>query len=191
LNWFQKAFETNQCFHKYEQTMTETMNNADYWTITAAAAMNMTCGDGNNGDGNNCRPITIRRDDGRLYHGHVNEHGEKHGQGTLKMDVCVTGTVGDENSHTSRWTEFTGNWCNGLMHGYGVMRRMTERGVDYVVYDGMWDNGVPAIQCGENTNGESEYDDEDDEDHEDDEYEYYRGCNSPRRGDYDHCEEAS
>jgi hypothetical protein len=165
-----------------ERTMTETIT-SNYWTATAAAAMNMTCGCG---DGNDRRPITIRHDDGRVYHGHVNEHGEKHGQGTLKMDVCVTGTVGDEGSHTTRWTEFSGSWRNGVMHGYGVMRRMTERGVDYVVHDGMWDDGVPVL---ENMNGEDP--EEEDPEEEDPEEEYYRGCSSPKYGDYDHHEEAS
>jgi hypothetical protein len=174
--------------------MTETMNNADYWTATAAAAMNMTCG-----DGNDRRPITIRHDDGRLYNGYVNEHGEKHGQGTLRMDVCVTGTVGDETSHTTRWTEFSGSWRNGVMHGHGVMRRMTEQGVDYVVHDGMWDNGVPIIHApiihapmineDEASCHSMLHDDDDDDDDDDDEY--YRGCNSPRCGDYDYHEEAS
>lgn len=166
--------------------MTETMT-SNYWTATAAAAMNMTCGSGGNGR----LPITIRHDDGRVYHGYVNEHGEKHGQGTLKMDVCVTGTVGDESSHTTRWTEFSGSWRNGVMHGYGVMRRMTERGVDYVAHDGMWDDGVPIININK--------DEEEEEDEastswltcdDDDEY-YNKFHDSPRRGDYDHHEEAS
>lgn len=171
--------------------MTETMNNgtSNYWTATAAAAMNMTCG-------GNCQrlPITIRHDDGRVYHGYVNEYGEKHGQGTLKMDVCVTGTVGDESSHTTRWTEFSGSWRNGVMHGYGVMRRMTERGVDYVAHDGMWDDGVPIINIIK--------DEEEEEDEAswltstwltcDDDEEYYNmNHDLPRRGDYDHHEEAS
>ena len=190
--------------------MTETMTNdtSNYWTATAAAAMNMTCG------GN---PITIRHDDGRVYHGYVNEHGEKHGQGTLKMDVCVTGTVGDESSHTVRWTEFSGSWRNGVMHGYGVMRRMTERGVDYVAHDGMWDDGVPIIHAPiihapiihapiinkDQENEENEHEvswscqqmryasmsAEDDDDDDDDEYNKFH--DSPRRGDYDHHEEAS
>ena len=168
--------------------MTEMMKN-EYWTATAAAAMNMTCGG---------IPITIRHDDGRVYHGYVNEHGEKHGQGTLKMDVCVTGTVGDEGSHMVRWTEFSGSWRNGVMHGYGVMSRMTERGVDYVAHDGMWDDGVPIINKDEENEASwswqqmraaayaSMSDDDDEYD------EYYRSYNdSPRCGDYDHNEEAS
>ena len=166
---------------------------SDYWTFIATAAMHNHCGGG--GGGNQKRPITIMHDDGRLYHGHVNEYGEKHGQGTMKMDVCVTGTVGDENSHTTRWTEFSGNWCNGLMHGHGVMRRMTEQGVDYVVHDGLWDNGVPVLEnmTVENMNGEDPEDEEPEEDPEEEEPEdeYYRGCSSPKYGDYDHCEEAS
>jgi hypothetical protein len=40
----------------------------------------------------------------------------------------------------------------------------------------MWDDGVPVL---ENMNGE------------DPEEEYYRGCSSPKYGDYDHHEEAS
>jgi hypothetical protein len=180
--------------------MTETTNNADYWTLTASAAMNMTCGDG--------IPITIRHDDGRVYHGCVNEHGEKHGQGTLKMDVCVTGTVGDESSHTVRWTEFSGSWRNGVMHGYGVMSRMTETGVDYVAHDGMWDDGVPIIHApiihAPIINDEENEDEDEDEeaswswqqmyaesDDDDDDDEYHNNNNLHNSPGYDHHEEAS
>jgi hypothetical protein len=135
-----------QTINERRTMQTQTMNKCtDYWTITANAAMNMICSSGNVGGGGNGRPITIRRDDGLIYRGYVNEHGEKHGQGTLTTDVCITGTVGDPKSHMQKWTEFTGSWCNGLMHGYGVMRHMSERGVECVVHDGMWDNGVPVI----------------------------------------------
>ena len=174
----------------------QTMNTTtDYWTATAmaaATAATMPCGG---------IPITIRHDDGRVYHGCVNEHGEKHGQGALKMDVCVTGTVGDEGSHTVRWTEYSGSWRNGVMHGYGVMRRMTEKGVDYVAHDGMWDDGVPII----NDDEENEEDGNEEDGNEasswqqmsyasmcadDDDDEYHNNLHHSPPG-YDHHEEAS
>ena len=146
------------------QTQTQTQ---DYWTATAMAATQKD-------------PITIYGDDGSMYQGHVNEHGEKHGQGTLKTEIYITGVVGDENSHLMKWTEFSGNWKNGLMHGLAVMRKMSGNGVTQVVYDGMWCNGVPVL---------------DDDDHEpaydDAYYDRMEGSETPQRGDYDHSEEAS
>jgi hypothetical protein len=76
---------------------------------------------------------------------------------------------------------------------------MTEQGVDYVVHDGLWDNGVPVLEnmTVENMNGEDPEEDPEEEEPEEDpeeeepEDEYYRGCSSPKYGDYDHCEEAS
>jgi len=78
------------------------------------------------------------------------------------------------------------------------MSRMTERGVDYVAHDGMWDDGVPIINKDEENEASwswqqmraaayaSMSDDDDEYD------EYYRSYNdSPRCGDYDHNEEAS
>lgn len=89
-------------------------------------------------------PVTIYGDDGSMYTGHVNEHGAKHGQGTLKTEIYITGVVGDDNSHLMKWTEYTGNWDNGLLHGHGVMRKMSGNGTSNVIYEGLWDNGVPA-----------------------------------------------
>jgi hypothetical protein len=103
----------------------------DYWTATAMAVpMPRT-------------QVIIHDEDGSVYQGHVNEHGAKHGQGTLKTAICMSGIVGDDNSHLMKWTEFSGNWCNGLLHGYGIMRKMCGNGVVEVVHDGIWDNGVP------------------------------------------------
>ena len=114
------------------QTQTQNQNQTqDYWTATAMAATQKD-------------PITIHNEDGSMYQGHVNEQGEKHGQGTLKTEIYITGVVGNDNSHLMKWTEFTGNWVNGLMHGHGIMRKMSGNGVIQVVYDGMWDNGVPV-----------------------------------------------
>lgn len=116
-------------------------------------------------------PVTLYEDDGGMYQGHVNEHGAKHGQGTLKTAIYITGLVGDENSHLMRWTEYSGNWDNGLLHGQGIMRHVFGNGAFKVVHDGMWDNGVPV------------YDDA--------YYDRMEGSETPQRGDYDHSEEAS
>ena len=90
-------------------------------------------------------PITIYQDDGSMYEGFVNERGEKHGQGKFKTAICISGVVGDENSHLAKWTEFEGQWCNGVLHGQGVMREMSDKGVVRVVHDGMWDTGVAVV----------------------------------------------
>ena len=121
----------NQCFKETTNMQTQNQNQTqDYWTATAMAATQKD-------------PITIYNEDGSMYQGHVNEHGEKHGQGTLKTEIYITGVVGNDNSHLMKWTEFSGNWVNGLMHGYGIMRKMSGNGVTQVVHHGMWDNGVP------------------------------------------------
>ena len=176
----------------------------DYWTATAAAVVAAAT---------TRPPITIHYDDGSMYQGDVNEHGKKHGQGTLKTEIYITGVVGDENSHLMKWTEFSGNWFNDVMHGTGVMRKMSGNGDVKVVYDGMWDTGVPInpapdqvdeiicmdIMSDDGDDGYDGYEEEEEEEEEErrramfaDDDEYYRRYNeSPRRGDYDHREEAS
>ena len=112
------------------QTQTQTQTQPqEYWTATAMAAKT---------------PVTLHDEDGSTYVGYVNERGEKHGQGTLKTSIYLFGIVGSDNSHLMKWTEFSGNWENGLMHGHGVMRKMSGNGVTQVVHNGMWDNGVPV-----------------------------------------------
>jgi hypothetical protein len=117
-----------------------------YWTATAFAAMPNAPAPEPAPEPK--EPVTLYNDDGSMYTGHVNENGAKHGQGTLKTEICISGVVGDENSHLMQWTDFTGNWDNGLMHGPGVMRKITSNdkgdGTSLVIYDGMWDNGVPV-----------------------------------------------
>jgi hypothetical protein len=109
----------------------QTMNmNNEYWTATAVAATKA--------------PVRIYNEDGSMYEGCVNEFGEKHGAGIFKTEIYISGVVGDENSHLAKWTEFEGEWCNGLLHGQGVMREMSDKGVIRIAHDGMWDNGVPA-----------------------------------------------
>ena len=106
----------------------------DYWTATAVAATNAPNA-----------PVKIYNDDGSMYEGFVNERGEKHGQGKYKTEICISGVVGDENSHLAKWTEMEGEWHNGLLHGRGIMREMSDKGVVRVVHDGMWDTGVPVV----------------------------------------------
>jgi hypothetical protein len=112
-----------------------------YWTATAYAALS---------DIKITQPIkpkepvTLYSDDGSMYTGHVNEHGAKHGQGTFRTAIYISGVVGDENSHLMKWTEYTGNWDNGLLHGHGTMRQMCGDGTHKVIHEGLWDNGVPA-----------------------------------------------
>jgi hypothetical protein len=160
---------------------TQTQRAQDYWTATAMAIQITR------------PPVTIYGEDGSMYKGHVNEHGEKHGLGTLKTEIYITGVVGDDNSHLMKWTEFSGNWKNGVMHGQGVMRRMCGNGVVIkTIYDGLWDNGVPAPVMPAQTstmNDDPDDDNESDTVYDDAYYDYVSDL--PRRGDYDHSEEAS
>ena len=125
--------------------MAQSTTQSSYWTATAFAAVSDNLNDNlNEPEPEPKEPVTLYNDDGSMYTGHVNENGAKHGQGTLKTEIYITGVVGDENSHLAKWTEFAGNWCDGLMHGHGVMRNMSGNGPIRVVYEGMWDNGVPT-----------------------------------------------
>jgi len=151
-------------------TMAQPATQSSYWTATAFAAVSDNL---NEPEPEPKEPVTLYNDDGSMYTGHVNETGAKHGQGTLKTEIYITGVVGDENSHLAKWTEFAGNWCDGLMHGHGVMRNMSGNGLIRVVYEGMWDNGVPApapsVQAPSVTapscdNGESESDSDNSDD---------------------------
>ena len=106
----------------------------EYWTATAMAATKTKTK----------TPVTLHDEDGSVYQGYVNDRGEKHGQGMLKTAIYITGCMSEDNSHLMKWTEYTGNWCNGLLHGQGVMRKMCGNGVIQIVHDGMWDSGVPV-----------------------------------------------
>lgn len=109
----------------------QTMNmNNEYWTATAVVATKA--------------PVRLYGEDGSMYEGCVNELGEKHGAGLFKTEIYISGVVGDDNSHLAKWTEYEGEWCNGLLHGHGVMRNMCDKGVINIAHDGMWDNGVPV-----------------------------------------------
>lgn len=122
--------------------MQSIINPNEYWTATAFAAT---------GTGTGTvipkAPITIHGEDGSMYEGFVNECGEKHGAGIYKTEIYISGIVGDENSHLAKWTEFEGEWCDGVLHGQGVMREMSDKGVVRVVHDGMWDTGVAVVQA--------------------------------------------
>lgn len=113
--------------------MTQTTTCNDYWSATAMATT---------ANPQTKTPVTIYNEDGSVYVGHVNECGAKHGQGTLKTEIYITGVVGDENSHLMKWTQYTGSWSNGVLHGRGVMCKMSGNGVVQVVHDGMWSHGV-------------------------------------------------
>lgn len=114
--------------------MTQTTTCNDYWAATAMAATPKT---------KTKTPVTLYSDDGSMYIGYVNECGAKHGQGILKTAMYLYGCMGDDNSHVMRWTEYSGNWCDGVLHGQGIMRHMSSNGVIEVVHHGMWSYGVP------------------------------------------------
>ena len=109
----------------------QTQNYSEYWAATAMATTKTKT------------PVTIYNEDGSMYVGHVNECGAKHGQGILKTEIYLYGCLGDDNSHVLRWTEYSGNWSDGVLHGRGIMRHMSGKEVMEIVHDGMWSNGVP------------------------------------------------
>ena len=118
----------------------QTQTYSEYW---AATAMATTPKKNTNEPKKTKTPVTIYNEDGSMYAGYVNEFGAKHGPGILKTEMYLYGCMGDDNSHVMRWTEYSGNWSDGLLHGRGIMRHMSSKEVIAIVHDGMWSNGVP------------------------------------------------
>lgn len=89
--------------------------------------------------------------DGSNYMGHMRD-GQRHGSGTLRTAAFVYGEMSaknytsDEaadNAHLAKWHEYAGMWQNDIMHGHGVHIRKSGDGGEIVVFEGIWENGVP------------------------------------------------
>jgi hypothetical protein len=89
--------------------------------------------------------------DGSNYMGHMRD-GQRHGSGTLRTAAFVYGEISaknytsDEaadNAHLAKWHEYAGMWQNDKMHGHGVHVRKSGDGGEIVVFEGIWENGVP------------------------------------------------
>ena len=89
--------------------------------------------------------------DGSNYMGHMRD-GKRHGCGTLRTAAFVYGEMSaknytsDEaadNAHLAKWHEYAGMWQNDKMHGHGVHVRKSGDGGEIVVFEGIWENGVP------------------------------------------------
>ena len=89
--------------------------------------------------------------DGSNYMGHMLD-GKRHGRGTLRTAAFVYGEMSvanytsDEaadNAHLAKWHEYAGMWQNDKMHGHGVHVRKSGDGGEIVVFEGIWENGVP------------------------------------------------
>ena len=89
--------------------------------------------------------------DGSNYMGHMRD-GQRHGCGTLRTAAFVYGEMAaanytsDEaadNAHLAKWHEYAGMWQNDKMHGHGVHVRKSGDGGEIVVFEGIWENGVP------------------------------------------------
>ena len=78
--------------------------------------------------------------------------GKRHGRGTLRTAAFVYGEMSAanytseeaaDNSHLAKWHEYAGMWQNDRMHGHGVHVRKSGDGGEIVVFEGIWENGVP------------------------------------------------
>ena len=89
--------------------------------------------------------------DGSVYMGHMRD-GKRHGRGTLRTAAFVYGEMSaknytsDEaadNAHLAKWHEYAGMWQNDKMHGHGVHVRKSGDGGEILIFEGIWENGVP------------------------------------------------
>lgn len=89
--------------------------------------------------------------DGSVYMGHMRD-GKRHGRGTLRTAAFVYGEMAaknytsdeaDDNAHLAKWHEYAGMWQNDKMHGHGVHVRKSGDGGEILVFEGIWENGVP------------------------------------------------
>jgi hypothetical protein len=89
--------------------------------------------------------------DGSNYMGHMLD-GKRHGRGTLRTAAFVYGEMAavnytsDEaadNAHLAKWHEYAGMWRNDKMHGHGVHVRKSGDGGEILIFEGIWENGVP------------------------------------------------
>ena len=91
--------------------------------------------------------------DGSVYMGHMRD-GKRHGRGTLRTAAFVYGEMAavnytsDEaadNAHLAKWHEYAGMWQNDKMHGHGVHVRKSGDGGEILIFEGIWENGVPKL----------------------------------------------
>jgi len=102
--------------------------------------------------GTRCEEVIYSYPDGSVYMGHMLD-GKKHGTGTLRTAAFIYGAMvssssAEDNAHLAKWNEYIGDWENDVMHGKGKHVMMNGAGGSNVIYEGIWDNGKPLLNPG-------------------------------------------
>jgi len=117
--------------------------------------------------------------DGTVYMGHMRivppkdttaadavSH-KRHGSGTLRTPAFVygiplkkyTSDEAEENAHLAKWHEYIGTWKNDKLHGYGVHLQKSGNGGEIVIFEGIWENGIPKKSVhSKNYDGDYDFD---------------------------------
>lgn len=114
--------------------------------------------------------------DGNVYMGHMCDNPNytgnnkeecfshlRHGRGTLRTPAFVDGMplknyTSDEaveNAKFAKWYEYAGTWEKDKLHGYGVHVQKTGDGGEIVIFEGVWENGIPKKSVYTNTSSSS------------------------------------
>lgn len=114
--------------------------------------------------------------DGNVYMGHMcknpkrysgDDKGQacfshlRHGRGTLRTPAFVygiplnnyTSEEAVENAHLAKWYEYAGTWENDKLHGYGHHIQKSGDGGEIVIFEGIWEHGIPkkSVNHGESS----------------------------------------
>lgn len=101
--------------------------------------------------------------DGSVYMGYMRENDPenvknggsshlRHGCGTLRTPAFVygiplknyTSDEAVENAQYAKWYEYAGTWEDDKMNGYGVNIQKSGNGCEFVIFDGIWNQGKPV-----------------------------------------------
>lgn len=83
--------------------------------------------------------------DGSIYKGQLDRYGKRFGTGTMRNPMCIYGVYDPANTAALvHWMEYSGEWCNNLPNGYGIVRKYRGDGTCTIVHEGEWVNGQPA-----------------------------------------------
>ena len=84
-----------------------------------------------------------RLNDGSYYRGDLDRFGKRSGKGIWRGPMAMFGKYDPQNIKSMfHWTEYEGEWCNDLPHGYGTTRNCCGDGKKEVIYEGVWVDGA-------------------------------------------------
>ena len=94
------------------------------------------------GDGIWSHTESAKMSDGSFYKGDLDRFGKRSGKGIWRSPITMYGAYNPQNIKSMfHWTEYEGEWCNDLPHGYGTTRNCCGDGKKEVIYEGVWVDG--------------------------------------------------